>query len=200
MTAAVESRPKRVARGTGARSTTRPRPTPRQRTRPAARTSNRSDVSRSRSARTSTTRTAAGSKRSSVSPTKDRRRGAAAPKAVPQKTDRPRLVVHRRRWVSARVLGATFFCGFFATLFLSVYVQSLRTEADRSIDSLDQQIREAAEHYLELRAEVAEKETPALVMEQARQLGMIDPGPVAPLAVPEITKATEEAPDGIPGA
>lgn len=89
---------------------------------------------------------------------------------------------------------------FFAILFAAVWVQSLRAGADRSIDLLDQQIRSAAETYLELRAELAEKETPALVMQHARDLGMIDPGPVAPLAVPDDPALPTGPADGVPGA
>lgn len=112
----------------------------------------------------------------------------------------PRLVVHRTRRISPRVLSVAFFACFFAILFSAVWLQSLRAGADRNIDVLDQQIRSAAESYLELRAELAEKETPALMMQKARDLGMIDPGPVAPLAVPDDSDVQPVIADGAAGA
>lgn len=117
-----------------------------------------------------------------------------------QAEERPRLVVHHKRRVSARMLSAVFISSFFVILFMSVSLQSLRAEADHDIDALDQQIRYSAERYLELRAELAEKETPALIMQEAHQLGMIDPGPVAPLAVPDMTSPQLEEIDAVPGA
>lgn len=109
-------------------------------------------------------------------------------------------MVHRRRRVSGRALSVAFFTSFFVILFAAVWVQSLRAAADRNLDQLDQQIRGAAETYLELRAELAERETPALIMQQARDLGMIDPGPVAPLAVPEETDPVVDHVEANPGA
>lgn len=98
------------------------------------------------------------------------------------------------------MLSVAFMTSFFLILFGSVSIQSLRADADHDMDVLDQQIRHAAERYLELRAELAEKETPALIMQEARQLGMIDPGPVAPLAVPEMDVPEIEDVDAVPGA
>lgn len=102
------------------------------------------------------------------------------------------IVVHYRRRLSTRGVVVLSALAFFAILFLAVSVQAMRAQGDRNLDAINQGIRVETERYLELRAKLAEKESPARIMGKARTMGMIDPGPVAPLASPAGEGADEE--------
>lgn len=60
-------------------------------------------------------------------------------------------------------------------------IQSLRIEGQNHIDRTTEQIAAENVRTLDLRAAIAERESPERIMAKARELGMIDPGPVAPL-------------------
>ncbi|MEZ5309558.1 MAG: hypothetical protein R2735_02995 [Microthrixaceae bacterium] len=102
------------------------------------------------------------------------------------------IVVHYRRRLSTRGVVVLSALAFFAILFLAVSVQAMRAQGDRNLDVINQGIRVETERHLELRAKLAEKESPARIMGKARTMGMIDPGPVAPLASPAGEGADEE--------
>ena len=102
------------------------------------------------------------------------------------------IVVHYRRRLSTRGVVVLSALAFFAILFLAVSVQAMRAQGDRNLDAINQGIRVETERHLELRAKLAEKESPARIMGKARTMGMIDPGPVAPLASPAGEGADEE--------
>lgn len=139
-------------------------------------------VSRARAQRVERTRKATLSNQSDSAPSK--KRGTA--RAADRSGDKPvELTVHHRRRISTRAAVISSAMAFFVILLLAVSVQSLRAETDRQLDDVNSQIRKDAERNLELRAELAGKESPATIMDQARALGMIDPGPVVPLASPE---------------
>jgi cell division protein FtsL len=82
------------------------------------------------------------------------------------------------------------FALFFLLLAGSVAIQAQRIEAQHRIDQLEARIVEAEELNRSLRADVAVAESPDTVMTSARDLGMVDPGPVQPL-VPQVTPTTK---------
>jgi hypothetical protein len=65
-----------------------------------------------------------------------------------------------------------------------VTIQAQRIEAQHRIDRLDAALLEADELHRVLRAEVAVAESPEVVMQAAKELGMVEPGPVLPLVPP----------------
>lgn len=65
-----------------------------------------------------------------------------------------------------------------------VTIQAQRIEAQHRIDRLDAALLEADELHRVLRAEVAVAESPEVVMQSAKELGMVEPGPVLPLVPP----------------
>ncbi|MCB1256199.1 MAG: hypothetical protein KDB26_03795 [Microthrixaceae bacterium] len=139
-------------------------------------------VSRARAQRVERTRKTAPPNRSVSVPSNKR----GAKRAADHSGDKPvELTVHHRRRISTRAAVISSAMAFFVILLLAVSVQSLRAQTDRQLDNVNSQIRKEAERNLELRAKLAGKESPATIMDQARALGMIDPGPVVPLASPE---------------
>lgn len=93
-----------------------------------------------------------------------------------------RLTVHSKRFVSLRSLVWLLAVTAFSVLLLSVMIQSLRIEGQSHLDKTSNRIGIENARSLDLRAAVAERESPERIMSEARKLGMIDPGPVAPLA------------------
>lgn len=88
---------------------------------------------------------------------------------------------------------------FFVLLAGSVTIQAHRIELQHRIDQLDADLLAAHEQQRVLRAEVAVAESPERVMEAARGLGMIDPGPVLPL-VPTVEPSPAPAVQNPPPA
>ena len=93
--------------------------------------------------------------------------------------------------MSGRTLLGLSAALFFVVLAGSVTIQAQRIEAQHRIDQLDVELLEAQDLHRELRAEVAVAESPERVMAAARELGMVEPGPVLPLVPPAAsTEAT----------
>ncbi len=109
------------------------------------------------------------------------RRAAPAGASAPT-TARPRVQVHPRRFVSVRAIMTLSVVTFFVVLLVSVMIQSLRIEGQNHLDRTAASIAAENSRSLDLRAAVAERESPERIMKKARDLGMIDPGPVAPLS------------------
>lgn len=103
------------------------------------------------------------------------------------------FTVHRRRRISGRAVFVLGGLVFFVILLSTVSVQSLRAQTDRQLDLVNKEIRAQTERNFELSARLAKKESPADIEERARALGMIDPGPVAPLVSPVRGEASEAA-------
>ena len=105
------------------------------------------------------------------------------PRRAPGRRQAPaRLTVHPRRRVSLRTTVALAAATFFAVLVGSVTIQAQRIEAQARLDALDAQLTEARDEHRRLRAEVAIAESPERIMAEATALGMVEPGPVLPLA------------------
>jgi len=100
---------------------------------------------------------------------------------LPQEGAGPRLRVLPRRVISLRALLVLSGIMFFGVLFCAVSIQAQRIEGQRRIDQLDRAIVAERDQHRALRAEVAERESPERIMAAARSLGMVEPGPVAPL-------------------
>ncbi len=172
----------------------RTRARPQGRDRPAASARSRpSTPSRSRRAPATATRSTARSTRS-----------RAAVRSLPQETTGPRLRVLPRRRVSGRALLGLSAALFFVVLAGSVTIQAQRIEAQHRIDQLDVELLEAQDLHRELRADVAVAESPERIMAAARDLGMVEPGPVLPLVPPAATQEgspaaapTIESPDPV---
>lgn len=114
----------------------------------------------------------------------------AAVRPLPQETAGPRLRVFSTRRVTGRAVLTVGFALFFLLLAGSVAIQAQRIEAQHRIDQLEERIVAAEERNRSLRADVAVAESPDTVMTSARELGMVDPGPVQPL-VPRVTPTTK---------
>ncbi|MGB3410263.1 MAG: hypothetical protein WBA45_03625 [Microthrixaceae bacterium] len=84
----------------------------------------------------------------------------------------------------------------FSVLLLSVMIQSLRIEGQSHLDATSNKIGIENARSLDLRAAVAERESPERIMSEARNLGMIDPGPVAPLSSGTPTAGVLESKNG----
>ena len=96
--------------------------------------------------------------------------------------------------VSLRLLVVLSGVMFFAVLFGAVAIQAQRIEGQRQIDQLDRDIGEQRDRYRSLRAQVAENESPERIMAEARELDMVEPGPVAPLIAGVAITPTTEVP------
>lgn len=90
--------------------------------------------------------------------------------------------MHLRRRVSLRATVALAAVTFFAVLVGSVAIQAQRIEAQARLDELNEQLVVARDEHRRLRAEVAIAESPGRIMGEATTLGMVEPGPVLPLA------------------
>ena len=166
----------------------------------SAATSARARTGTSARARAGTsTRTASSTRaRSTASSTVARSSRARSSRGVvrssPGGATGPRLRVLPRRVVSLRALIVLSGVLFFGVLFGAVAIQAQRIEGQREIDRLDRTILEQQDANRMLRAEVAERESPARIMAEARALDMVEPGPIAPLiaGVPLTTAPLDE--------
>ncbi len=79
----------------------------------------------------------------------------------------------------------------------SVTIQAQRIEAQHRIDRLDQKLVAADDLHRELRAEVAVAESPERIMGAAKDLGMVEPGPVLPLVPVVADPGAESAPTAV---
>ncbi|MEI2639687.1 MAG: hypothetical protein V9F03_11945 [Microthrixaceae bacterium] len=182
------------ARSTRSRATTS-RTTTKSATERRTAAAARPGPSRSGAAKASTARSSAprpGAAKASTAKASTAKSGAAKSPKQNRGHGPLEIVVHYRRRLSTRGVVVLSALAFFAILFLAVSVQAMRAQGDRNLDAINQGIRVETERYLELRAKLAEKESPARIMGKARTMGMIDPGPVAPLASPAGEGADEE--------
>ncbi len=125
---------------------------------------------------------AVGTRRRSPSSPSSQRGSRAAVRSVPQESTGPRLRLVGAPRVSGRVVLAWGAALFFVVLAGSVAIQAQRIEAQHRLDRIDAELIAAREQQRQLRAEVAVAESPSQVMQAARGLGMVDPGPVVPLS------------------
>lgn len=108
-------------------------------------------------------------------------RSRAVARSLPQEETGPRLRLHSRRRVSGRAValwGAAF---FFVVLAGSVAIQAQRIETQHRIDRVEAELQRADELNRRLRTDVAVAQSPERIIDAARALGMVDPGPVVPL-------------------
>ncbi|MFI5044416.1 MAG: hypothetical protein ACHQDC_06455, partial [Acidimicrobiales bacterium] len=90
-----------------------------------------------------------------------------------------RLIPTRsRRWV----ITAVMVVGLFGILGAAVTIQAQGIGDQERYDAVKSDIDRALDRQRDLRVSVAEAESPSYVLERARELGMIEPGPS--LAVP----------------
>lgn len=95
-------------------------------------------------------------------------------------------------WARTVVFGAVV---FFAALTVAVAIQGARISSQERYDHLTARVEGAREANRDLRVAVARAESPEVVLDAARQIGMIEPGPVVPLpAGPSGTGATPAVP------
>lgn len=78
---------------------------------------------------------------------------------------------------------------FFVVLAGAVTIQVARIEAQQRIDELDRALVEGREQEQHLRAQVAVAESPERITRAARDLGLVEPGPVLPLSPPTTVAA-----------
>ena len=71
-----------------------------------------------------------------------------------------------------------------------VAIQAQRVQAQHRLDELRTELSEAGDEHRVLRAEVAFAESPDRIMAEAREMGMVDPGPVLPIA--SVTGAAQD--------
>jgi cell division protein FtsL len=124
-----------------------------------------------------------------TAPRRAPRRVAPTARPLPQESAGPRLRVAVRPERAWRTMLVA--CGvlFFATLVLSVAIQGERIKAQEQADRIEARMAAATERHRDLRVAVAQAESPARILEAARSLGMVEPGPIAavPAAVPTPT-------------
>jgi hypothetical protein len=127
-------------------------------------------------------------------PARAPRRVEPSVRSLPQESTGPRLRVAQRiapelGWRTVLVCCAV---GFFATLVASVAIQGERIQTQERADQIAARMEAAQERHRDLRVQVAEAESPGHVLDAARALGMVEPGPLA--AVPAAVAATTNAP------
>lgn len=84
---------------------------------------------------------------------------------------------------------------FLAALAVAVAIQGARISSQERYDALTERVERARETNRDLRVAVARAESPEVILDAARGLGMIEPGPVVPLpAGPPGTGASPAAP------
>lgn len=110
-----------------------------------------------------------------------------------------RLSVHPKKFVSIRAFTTMSVVTFFAVLLLSVMIQSQRIAGQSRLDRISDQMALENARSLDLRAAVAERESPERIMSKARGLGMIDPGPVAPLSSGDAGAEAPSSQDSVAG-
>ena len=97
--------------------------------------------------------------------------------------------------------------GFFATLVVSVAIQGERIKTQERADLIAQRMEDAQVEHRDLRVQVAQAESPQEILEAARELGMVEPGPIAavpaaeaplPTPVPDPVATTVPAPTSLP--
>jgi hypothetical protein len=110
------------------------------------------------------------------------RRVAPTARPLPQESAGPRLRVAVRPETAWRTLFVACVVAFFATLILSVAIQGERITAQDQADRIEARMAAAQERHRNLRVTVAQAESPSRILEAARGLGMVEPGPIA--AVP----------------
>jgi hypothetical protein len=104
-------------------------------------------------------------------------------------------------------------CGiaFFAALVVSVFIQGERIKTQERADKVAARTEQAQDRHRRLRVDVAEAESPVHILDAARGLGMVEPGPAAAVpadpgaaapthAVRSTTTSSPAAPSTLPGA
>jgi hypothetical protein len=94
----------------------------------------------------------------------------------------PLLRLLPRRSVSLRATVAISALLFFSVLAGSVTIQAQRIEGQHRLDGVRTELESAEQINRALRAEVAIAESPQRVKAEAVRMGMVEPGPVLPLA------------------
>jgi hypothetical protein len=116
---------------------------------------------------------------------------------LPQESAGPRLTLLRAAG-AAPELGwrSLLMCcaiGFFATMVASVAIQGARIQTQEQADHIASRMQVEQDRHRDLRVAVAQAESPGHILDAARGLGMVEPGPIA--AVPADPAA---AADGSP--
>ena len=119
-------------------------------------------------------------------------------RSLPQESTGPRLrlAVDRRElgWRTVLVCCAV---GFFATLVVSVAIQGERIKTQERADLIAHRMEEAQVEHRDLRVQAAQAESPQQILEAARELGMVEPGPIAAVPAAETALPTPPAPDTV---
>lgn len=104
-----------------------------------------------------------------------------------------RVTVHPTRAVSLRATLLVSSVLFFTVLGGAVGIQAQRIENQHRLDQIELELIEQQELNRQLRADVAVAESPGRIMAAARELGMVEPGPVLPLISPGVSVPQAQA-------
>ena len=121
------------------------------------------------------------------------RRPVRSARPLPQESAGPQLRVAAGPETGWRSIMVCCVVAFFLTLVLAVAIQGERIRAQERSDRIASRTAVELERQRELRVSVAEAESPGRILEAARALGMVEPGPIA--AVPAGPKPTVAAQD-----
>lgn len=116
------------------------------------------------------------------------RRPVRSARPLPQESAGPQLRVAAGPETGWRSIMVCCVVAFFLTLVLAVAIQGERIRAQERSDRIASRTAVELERQRELRVSVAEAESPGRILEAARALGMVEPGPIA--AVPAGPKPT----------
>ena len=86
----------------------------------------------------------------------------------------------------------------FVLLMGVVTISAQRIEGQRKLDSLQMQLADLQSTNRELRADVAQAESPEVVLAHAAKLGLVEPGPIVPVEPGPAVPAAPVAPSGAP--
>ena len=86
----------------------------------------------------------------------------------------------------------------FVLLMGVVTISAQRIEGQRKLDSLQMQLADLQSTNRELRADVAQAESPEVVLAHAAKLGLVEPGPIVPVEPGPAVPAAPVAPAGAP--
>lgn len=160
----VDDEPRVVRRDRGTARTT---------TRTTTRTTSRTTSSRS------TSRTGRPTSASPAAPGRSSRRAVRTPR---RGVSGPRPREWWRRASRLQVAAVAVTGAMFVVLMGMITMSAQRVEGQQRLDELQHELTVAQNLNRELRADVAEAESPAVVLASAARLGLVEPGPIVPLA------------------
>ena len=148
--------------------------------RPArARTTTRSAPSRTTTSRTTTSRTTARPARVSPATRGRSSRPVARLFRKGESGSRRRGLLSSMTPVQTALVAGTALV--FVLLMGVVSISAQRIEGQRTLDSLQTQLSDLQSTNRELRADVAQAESPEVVLAHAAKLGLVEPGPIVPV-------------------